>query len=393
MKTNGAFSWGILLCKFKDHPEEPRSPDYFRQLLATHSSGGISDYWSTMSYGALDMSGATLYGWVNMTTAADADFMKLSRWEKTQKCVAAVVGTLGFTQFSRFATHDGLICITNASAGDGGRTGNRVLLDTGGWRHTFIAHETGHVLGLDHTFDIKATPWDATSDGRPGAYGDSRDIMSVETFGGLQTVFDGRFGNTGPGLCALTRAQLGWLEPSRITEMNVVPGEDWNTQGGVSAVDDPEARGNPLFRITADGTVNGIPVDRIVYTIEFRPRIGWDAGLPADAVTIRMMRDGDVARITWSGNGTQDWHPGERFFDAVRKLAIDIVRIDDDKSAASVAFAAGTRAGVLRNFSVRKTLGPRYDLSLGLRAIRPRAPFRTDSARSRLLDNPPQFEA
>jgi len=74
-------------------------------------------------------------------------------------------------------------------------------------------------------------------------------------------------------------------------------------------------------------------------------------------------------------------------------LAIDIVRIDDDKSAASVAFAAGTRAGVLRNFSVRKTLGPRYDLSLGLRAIRPRAPFRTDSVRSRLLDNPPQFEA
>jgi hypothetical protein len=28
MKTNGAFAWAILLCKFKDHQEEPRSPGY-----------------------------------------------------------------------------------------------------------------------------------------------------------------------------------------------------------------------------------------------------------------------------------------------------------------------------------------------------------------------------
>jgi hypothetical protein len=139
-------------------------------------------------------------------------------------------------------------------------------------------------------------------------------------------------------------------------------------------------------------TFNGVPVDRIVYRIEFRPRIGWDAGLPADAVTIRMMRDRDIARITWSGNGTQDWHAGETFFDAVRKLAIDVVRIAEDKSTASVSVAAGKRAGALRNYSVRKTLGPRYDLSKGLRAIRPRPPFPTNSVRSRLLDNPPQLE-
>ena len=391
MRTTGAFSWGILLCKFKDHPEEPRSPGYFQDLIANHSSGGISDYWSNMSYGALDMSGATVYGWVVMDTAADAAFLQLSRWDKTQKCVAGVVATLTQPQLIHFSLHDGLICVTNASAGDSGRTGNRVLLDSGAWRHTYIAHETGHVLGLDHSFDIRTTPWDKADDARPGAYGDSRDIMSAETFAGLQTTFDGLFGKTGPGLCALTREKLGWLEPSRITEMSVVPGQDWNTQGNVSAVDNVTARGNPLYRVTADGTLNGAPLERIVYSIEFRPRLEWDAGIPGDAVTIRMMRPGDVPRITWSGNGSQDWQSGEQFFDAARRLAIDVMQVADDKSTVSVAIAAGARAGQIPNWSVVKTLGHRYDLKLGLRAITPRAPFPSNSVRARLLDNPPQI--
>ena len=391
MKTKGAFSWGVLLCKLEDHPEEPRSPGFFQDLLLDHSTGGICDYWSEMSYGALDMSGGTVYGWVVMNTTAD-DFKKLSRWDKTQRCVAAVLTTLDLAELVQFAGHDGLICITNANVADGGNVGDRVLLDSDAWRHTFIAHETGHVLGLDHSFDIRTTPWSPGNDSRPGAYGDSRDIMSAETFAGLPTTFDGRFGKTGPGLCALTREALGWLEPSRVTEMSVVPGEDWNTQGNVSAVDDPTARGNPLFRIAADGRMNDAPLERIVYTIEFRPRVEWDAGLPADAVTIRMMRPGDVPRITWSGNGSQDWHVGERFFDAARRLAIDIVRIADDKSTVSVAIAAGSRAGQLRSWSVVKTLGHRYDLKLGLRSIKPRPPFATNSVRSRLLDNPPQLE-
>jgi hypothetical protein len=391
VRTTGAFSWGVLLCKLSDHQEEPRSAGYFRDLLLNHSSGGISDYWSDMSYGALDMSGGTIYGWVGMDITT-ADFMKLSRWDKTQRCVAAVIATLDITQLMQFSLHDGLICITNASVADGGRTGNRVLLDADAWRHTFIAHETGHVIGLDHSFDIRTFPWDPVSDGRAGAYGDGRDIMSAETFGAQQTVFDGLFGNTGPGLCALTREKLGWLESSRITEMSVVPGEDWNTQGNVSAVDNVTARGNPMYRITADGRWNNQAVERIVYTIEFRPRVEWDAGLPGDAVTIRMMRPGDVARITWSANGTQDWHVGEHFFDEARRLAIDVMFFAGDRGTASVAIAAGARAGHLRNWSVAKSLGPRYDLTKGLRAIVPRPPFPANSVRARLLDNPPQLE-
>jgi hypothetical protein len=394
MKTTGAFSWGILLCKFKDHSEEPHNPMYFLDLIANHSTGSISDYWSSMSYGALDMSGATIYGWITMDTAADDDFFSLLRWDKTQKCVSAVAATLNPAELFGLAGHDGLICIVNGDARDGGQTGNRVLLDVYAWRHTFIAHETGHVLGMDHSFDIRTTPYDAIDDGRPGAYGDTRDIMSAETFAFLnpRPTFDGLFGKTGPGLCALTREKIGWLKASRITELKFAPGEDSTTLGTISAIDAPAVRGNVMYRLAIDGTWNNLPLGQIIYTIEFRPRIGWDVGLPADAVTVRMMRDFDVPRITWSGNGTQDWHVGDHFFDAARRLQIDVTYIADDKSTVSVAIYTGMRAGTPRNMSVKKTLGPRYDLKLGLAEIRPRAPFPSNSVRARLLDNPPQLE-
>jgi len=397
---NGHFIWSILLCKFTDHPEEPRSPQFFQDFIAGHSQGSIADYWSAMSYGALDMSGANLFGWLDLGRPADADFMKMSRWDKTQACVNAASKALAGDSAAslRLFECSGFICITNAGAGDSGRTGNRVLLDANAWRHVYAAHETGHVLGFDHSFDNRESPWDPYDDGRNGAYGNSRDIMSAEAFGGLPATFDSHFGPAGPGMNAINRAAVGWLAADRITDLSFVPGVPWNSQFYVSSLDNVAARGNPLFRITGNGRYRDATLPTVVYTVEFRPRSGWDAGLPEDAVVIHSTThgdpdpEGDVPRITWAGNDSQDWHKGDRFCDVLCGLTIDIMFIADDHQSASVAIAVGPKVG-LPNMSVRRTLSHRYDLSQGLKQVRPALWASTESVRERLLAHPPQFAA
>ena len=76
--------------------------------------------------------------------------------------------------------------------------------------------------------------------------------------------------------------------------------------------------------------------------------------------------------------------------DLARSLAINVASIANDNSAASVLLVAGANA-TLPMISVRKTLAHKFDLSKGLRQIKPSAPFPANSLRAMLLDNPPQF--
>jgi len=76
--------------------------------------------------------------------------------------------------------------------------------------------------------------------------------------------------------------------------------------------------------------------------------------------------------------------------DLARSLAINVAWIANDNSAASVFIVAGANA-TLPMISVRKTLAHKYDVSKGLRQIKPSPPFPANSLRAILFDNPPQF--
>ena len=83
-----------------------------------------------------------------------------------------------------------------------------------GHRHvnvTFLAHETGHVFGLQHSFDQsnrKDATWSA-----PGEYYDKHDIMSAMN---TYSASNEKFGKYGPLLCTPNLDSMGWLPPSRV---------------------------------------------------------------------------------------------------------------------------------------------------------------------------------
>jgi hypothetical protein len=210
--------------------------------------------------------------------------------------------------------------------------------------------------------------------------------MSAETFANQSTTFESRFGTGGPGLNAITREKVGWLPADRIYTLTQNPGDEFNVQVPIGPLDNAESRFNLMVKVQANGVRRGLPP--VTYTIEYRPRAGWDSGLPADEVVIHSIRDGDVPRIIWATRNTQGWVPDRTFVDAARGLVISIVQTTP--TMASVAIYSTFRS-TWRTVSVRATFDHKVDLAKGLRSIATMVGYPSDSLRARLLNYPPQL--
>ncbi len=132
----------------------------------------------------------------------------------------------------------------------------------------------GHGLGMPHSFDNTRD----SCGGSPGEYCDKWDIMSalnVYTFKETNYVTPRLRHNTaGTGLDVPNLLQMGWIPDSRIATYTIGAPDTNFTLNALS---------HPLG--TAPLTVK-IPDFPFLFTVEYRQKDGWDAGIPANAVVL-----------------------------------------------------------------------------------------------------------
>jgi len=367
--VSGATPWAVLRCQLSDKPiPTPVAESFYTDFFTTSGAGkgGMADYWSQVSMGAISLQGSQVLPWVpvNVTSAQDA---ARGQQKQAQDCIDATEVYLkanhvpiDLTQFY------GLFVLQNNLGGEVGYApGNMpvtinnqpakiavVLFEFGALSVMNAGHEMGHGYGLQHAED---TGLKNCSNG-PGAYCDFWDVMGAPFNGGIEfenTTFDHppawrdvplTGGESGPGLNAQHLSYLGWI-PS-------VPGIPRsllfaaNTQcltlqlAALGHPEVPSSNNAPTYfqvGIPPSGAFKG-------YTVEFRRATAWDRGMK-DAVIIHSgwSPGGFAETFVMDNNGGPLWYPGDTFSDTVNNVQIMVHSFD---LAANTAHITICRPGV-----------------------------------------------
>jgi hypothetical protein len=298
MGITGSQKFAVLLCKFSDNSNvEPYAPDFYKQLIAERGTGGLNDYWVAASQGAINLDGTQIFGWRTIQQK-QADFLSArpGRWDK----ILGAITAFPEVDTSKYA---GVIAMYNTDVGDAGNANNGVLASPTSMSVTFLGHETGHVFGLQHSFDQsdrKDASWSA-----PGEYYDKYDIMSAMN---VYNTYDPKFQQRGPLLCAANLDRMGWLDPSRIWSLPTA--SSWSDTFDIVSMSHPETPGYLAAR------VNGLYV-------EFRTQELWDAAIPRPGILLHRMSDPNAVIIASDlTNYVDDWQPGQMYGPPDLKMAI-----------------------------------------------------------------------
>jgi hypothetical protein len=298
MARMGSQKLAVFLCKFCDNSNvEPHPDDFYKELVALRGTGGLNDYWIAASQGAINLDGSDIFGWRTIQEK-QADFLKArpGRWDKIKGAIDA------FPEVNT-AKYAGVIAMFNTDVGDAGTQGG-VLASPGAMSVTFLGHETGHVFGLEHSFDQsdrKDASWSA-----PGEYFDMYDIMSAMN---VYSAYQAKFGEQGPLLCAANLDRMGWLPASRVWS---APGvnSSWSDEFDLVSMSDPNIPGYLAAKI--GGTY-----------VEFRTPELWDAGIPRAGVLLHEMVDPNAIVIASDkANYVNDWQPGQVYGPSDMQMAI-----------------------------------------------------------------------
>jgi hypothetical protein len=292
----GSQKLAVLLCKFKGTDHDEPNPRGFYEDLFRRGTGGFNDYWSAASHGNINLDGSEVFGWRTLDqTAAEYRASHVGRWDKIQ-------GALDAFPEVDVDKYFGVVAMFNSDVRDRGRSGVGVLANYDSHNSTFLAHETGHLFGLGHSFDQSDRTW--RQDSAPGEYYDNHDIMSAMR---VYHHTHPRFGPSGPLLCAPFMDYMRWLDPKRVW----TPPHAGSTAETLelTSLGHPETRGYLAAK-----------VDDSLY-VEFRTKDGWDEGLPRATVLIHELVGRTVVAMTtktggWyvvSGGWEHEWLPGELF--------------------------------------------------------------------------------
>ncbi|BEL03043.1 hypothetical protein Q0Z83_012340 [Actinoplanes sichuanensis] len=270
-----ATPWSVLLCRFSDRPATPQTTEFFANFLtdAGRGTGGVADYLADQSGGRISLAGSAVLGWYTMTWSR-AQFDGIDRSVRIQRCVDTAAAA-GYTVPSGHR-----VAVILNDAVDAGSAGGRVLLDPNTWNTRFAAHEMLHGYGLDHSWSDDTT-YRNVSWAQPGEYDDMWDEMSAQHTYSVDT----RYGAGAVGLNAYHLDELGWLPRNRVL---TVGADGVGTRTVTMAP--LEARGEAgllLARIPFDANDTSR-----YYTVEYRRKTGWSAGIPGDTVLLHEIRNG-----------------------------------------------------------------------------------------------------
>ena len=286
MGLSGSQKVALLLCRFRDSRDvEPNPRSFYEDLLVTRGSGGLNDYWIAASLGAINLDGSEVHGWTTIDLNL-ADFLaaRPGRWDKILGAIEAC--GIDATQYACVIAHFAV------SVNDGGAQ-NGVLAGPGDANVTFLAHETGHIFGLDHSYDLssrKAADWS-----QEGEYFDRYDIMSAMN---VLNDWGHRFSPRGPLLSTPYLTHMGWLPPDRVYR-NIALNSSGLLDLDLVALEHPEVPGLLCAHVGR-------------YFVEFRMNVGWDAGLPRPGILIHTFRNSNaVIQSSDLAADIQDWQPGQ----------------------------------------------------------------------------------
>ena len=281
-----SYPWLVVKCQVSDVQVIPtRLADTTIQQFFGFSGAGygnIVDYFHDVSYNRASVISDTFVGWVMAPfNQADLSFpngrLRMDRRQRVMECLQAIPAD----QLPDLERFYGVVVINNAVQ-DGGACGIGQIsmtvnskdyklaclwFDANSLSTQFAAHEFGHALGMDDSFDDS----NGNCGGGPGRYCDPWDIMSAQN---TYQFVDQNFviAGGGPGLSAPGLLKMGWMRAENQRSYDLETGGEQKFK--LRALSRP--RGDePLMALLNVGGQD--PFDGI-YTIEYRQGDGWDRG-------------------------------------------------------------------------------------------------------------------
>jgi hypothetical protein len=251
-------------------------PEFIADLFLSDPMS-LDNYWRQVSDGSVDLSGTLVFGW-RTHGMTRMQYQALERYDKIKRAVDVFANASNPNERVNLSHFDSVV-VFGDPADELGSVGivdfdlQGVIHSMGtaifeiGTSHSVIAHELGHSFGFDHSFNDSPTALDPGNDSRPGAYGDTLDIMSAARV----TTFQSKFGGTGPGLNTVMRDIAGWLKPSRIINGTALGGRN----ATIYDVNDPNPNHPHVLRL-----------DELNF--EFVMNTGWYKGMAAPSVQVRI---------------------------------------------------------------------------------------------------------